>query len=115
MTDANLVLGRLGTDQPLGGDVGLDADAAHRVIDALATRMGRTLTDTALGILQVADNGMAQALRLVSIDRGHDPRDFALVAFGGAGPLHASALAKALSIKRVIVPIFPARSRPSAR
>ncbi len=107
VTDANVVLGRLSVDFPLAGDVQLDAEAAHRAVGRIAERMGRSVADVALGIIQIADNNMAQALRLVSIDRGHDPREFALIAFGGAGPLHAGSLARALSISQVVVPVFP--------
>lgn len=107
ITDANLVLGRLSDDLLLAGDVKLDRPGAEAALGRLAEQMGRSVEDVALGMVQIADNNMAQALRLVSIDCGHDPRDFALIAFGGAGPLHASSLARALAIRRVIVPVFP--------
>ena len=107
VTDANLLLGRLPDDLPLAGDLELDGQASERVIDELSAELGRDPADVALGILQIADNNMAQAVRLVTIDRGHDPRDFALIAFGGAGPLHAGAIARALSIRDVLVPVFP--------
>jgi N-methylhydantoinase A len=107
VTDANLVLGRLSPELPLAGDVDLHIEAADRTIGSLARSMGRSVEDVALGIVRIADNNMAQALRLVSVDRGHDPREFALIAFGGAGPLHATALARVLSIGEVIVPVFP--------
>jgi N-methylhydantoinase A len=107
VTDANLVLGRLGDDLPLAGDVALDRELAVAAIAPLAEALDRSVEDLALGIVEIADSNMAQALRLVSIDNGHDPRDFALIAFGGAGPLHASALARALGMTRVVVPRFP--------
>jgi N-methylhydantoinase A len=107
VTDANLVLGRLPHDLPLAGDLALDVEASERVIAALAAELERDPKEVALGILRIADNNMAQAVRLVTIDRGYDPREFALMAFGGAGPLHASAIARALSMRDVVVPIFP--------
>ncbi len=107
VTDANLVLGRLSDDLPLAGDVALHRDRAEAAIEPLARQLGRSVEDLALGIVEIADSNMAQALRLVSIDNGHDPRDFALIAFGGAGPLHASALARALGMRQVVVPRFP--------
>jgi len=107
VTDANLVLGRLGADLSLAGDVALDAGGARAAIGALATSMGMAPDDVAHGILEIADHNMAQELRLISIDRGLDPRDFTLMAFGGAGPLHATSLARALGMRHVIVPIFP--------
>jgi N-methylhydantoinase A len=107
VTDANLVLGRLSDDLPLAGDVALRRDLAEQAIAPLAAALDRSVEDLALGIVEIADSNMAQALRLVSIDNGHDPRDFALIAFGGAGPLHASALARALGMTQVVVPRFP--------
>ncbi len=107
VTDANLVLGRLSADLPLAGDVALDARAARTALGTLAGPLGITIEEVALGMLAIADNRMAQALRLVSIDRGHDPRDFALIGFGGAGPLHSGALARVLGVKRVVVPMLP--------
>ncbi len=107
VTDANLAIGRLGEDYPLAGDLFLNLEKAEKAIGTIARRMDLSKEETALGIIHIADNSMAQALRLVSIDRGFDPRDFTMIAFGGAGPLHASALARALSIGRVIVPVFP--------
>ena len=101
------MLGRLPHDLPLAGDLDLDVEASERVIGALAAELERDPEEVALGILRIADNNMAQAVRLVTIDRGYDPREFALMAFGGAGPLHASAIARALSMRDVVVPIFP--------
>jgi N-methylhydantoinase A len=107
VTDANLVLGRLGTEVALAGGVGLDRDAARRAVGTLVERMGGSVEEAAHGIVEIADHTMAQELRLISIDRGLDPRDFSLMAFGGAGPLHATSLARALGVRHVIVPIFP--------
>jgi N-methylhydantoinase A len=107
VTDANLVLGRLGADLSLAGGVTLDPAKASDAIGRLAESMGLGPEGVAHGILEIADNNMAQQLRLISIDRGLDPRDFTLMAFGGAGPLHATSLARALGMSRIIVPFFP--------
>src|ERR1700685_4240045 len=107
VTDANVLLGRLPAELPLAGDLALDGDASEEVTGVLARGLERDIEEVALGILRIADNNMAQAVRLVTIDSGHDPREFALMAFGGAGPLHASAIARALSIREVLVPVFP--------
>ncbi len=105
-TDANLILGRLGPTL-LGGALPLSREAAEGAVTKLASRLGLSLVDTAHAIIQVANANMANAIRLISIQRGYDPRDFALIAFGGAGPLHAVELARELSIPTVIVPEFP--------
>jgi N-methylhydantoinase A len=106
-TDANLVLGRLGGDL-VGGDLDLDLELARRAIaQKVAQPLGMDVESAAKAIISVANANMADAIRLVSITRGHDPRDFALVAFGGAGALHGAALAKELSIPAVIVPPHP--------
>jgi N-methylhydantoinase A len=106
VTDANLVLGRLPRDGFLNGRMKLDLDAATRAIEPLANSINRSVIETALGIVRVAESNMAQAIRAVTSRRGHDPRDFALVSFGGAGGLHACALAEQLEIPRVIVPPY---------
>ena len=106
VTDANLLLGRILPDAFLGGAMTLDAESARRVIEPLAAAMDKTMTETALGIVKVAEGNMAQAIRAVTARRGHDPRRFALVSFGGAGGLHACALAEALDIPRVLVPPY---------
>jgi N-methylhydantoinase A len=109
VTDANLLLGRLQPTRFLGGDFTLDLDRTRRITSEWLKRRGSRLTleKFAEGMIRVANATMEKAIRVVSIERGRDPRDFALVAFGGAGGLHACALAEALSIPHVIVPAFP--------
>ena len=109
VTDANVVLGRIGTTRKLGGAIQLDAGRARTAVADLAHRMGDTLSVEALadGIVRIAVARMTSAIREISIQRGHDPRDFTLVAFGGAGPMHALALAEEIGIPRVLVPRHP--------
>ena len=113
VTDANLVLGRFGGAQLLGGDFKLDEARSHAALAQLAREMSAASTrmttahEAALGVVRVVNAGMERALRVVSIERGFDPRGFALVSFGGAGGLHAVALAHSLRIPRVIVPRRP--------
>lgn len=105
--DANVVLGRL-SDKLAGGAIGLDKALAEAAIKKkVAEPLGLTVEEAALAILRVANANMADAVRLISIRRGYDPRDFALVVFGGAGPLHGAALAKDLTIPTVLVPPNP--------
>ena len=104
--DANLVLGRIGT-QLVGGAMTLDLAAAEPAVASIGAPLGLNAEDAALAIIQVANANMADAVRLISIRRGYDPRDFALVSFGGAGPLHGVALAKELAIPTVIIPPHP--------
>jgi N-methylhydantoinase A len=104
VTDANLLLGRLAPDSTLAGGVALDLEAARRAIDGLASSLGLDQLDTAEGIVRVADQEMVQALRVVTVERGIDPRRFALLPFGGAGPMHAAAIAAELGIGRVLCP-----------
>ncbi|MFQ5794997.1 MAG: hydantoinase/oxoprolinase family protein [Candidatus Bipolaricaulia bacterium] len=105
VTDAHLVLGRLNPEHPLGGMDRLDLDAAQQVIEErIATPLGMELEVAAQGILDVADAAMERAIRVISVERGYDPRDFVLLAFGGAGPLHAGHLADKLEIPTVIIP-----------
>jgi N-methylhydantoinase A len=107
VTDANVVLGHL-PPSLLGGEMSLDADAARTAVQRIADAMGLdTAEEAAEGILAIVNENMAGALRLVSVQRGHDPRDFALVAYGGAGPLHANAVAKLMGSFPVIVPPAP--------
>ena len=105
-TDANLVLGRLG-DELIGGAMRLDRPAAEGAVGRIAEPLGLDAAGAAHAILEVANANMADAVRLISIRRGYDPREFALVVFGGAGPLHGAALAKELSIPTVLVPPNP--------
>ena len=109
-TDANLVLGRLGAETRLAGRVALRPELAEQAIDRIAEPLGYSRAEAAAGILRVMRANMAGAIRLVSVKRGHDPRDFALVAFGGAGPLYAVELARELGIPEVIVPFRPGLS-----
>jgi N-methylhydantoinase A len=108
VTDANVVLGRLDPDRFLGGEMPLDVDAAAAGIEKeIASRLSMSIVDAAHGIVDIAMASMALAVRAVSIERGYDPREFALVAFGGAGPLHACAIARELHIPTVVIPLFP--------
>jgi N-methylhydantoinase A len=105
VTDADLVLGWLDADSPLAGGVRLDREAAERAVGDLAGELGLTLEEAAAGVARVASTEMAQAVRVVTVERGIDPREMALVAFGGAGPLHAAQIADELGMRRVIAPI----------
>jgi N-methylhydantoinase A len=107
VTDANLVLGRLHPDHFLGGAMRLDESRARKALTSVPTKSFATLEHLAEGILRVANARMESALRRVSVERGNDPRTFTLLAFGGAGPLHACALAEALGIRRVLIPSAP--------
>ena len=107
VTDANLVLGRLDEHDFLGGGLKLDAGAARKAVSQLATSLGLTLEETAEGILTIINNNMANAIRSRTVQKGIDPRGFALVAFGGAGPLHGAGVAALLEIPEVIVPPYP--------
>lgn len=107
VTDANVVLGRLLPGDFLGGAMTLDSAAAERVIAALAARLGLPLLDTAEGVLTILNANMANAIRTRTLQKGIDPRGFALVAMGGAGPLHGAEVAAMLAIPEVIVPPYP--------
>jgi N-methylhydantoinase A len=104
VTDANLMLGYLAPDSRLAGDVELDAEAARAAIGRLGEHLGLDEIETAEGIVRVANSEMARALRVVTVERGVDPRRFALMPFGGAGPMHAAALAAELDIDRILCP-----------
>lgn len=104
VTDADVVLGRLPTDVPLGGRIRLDADAARAAVAGLAHELGLGVRECAEGIITVAVQEMVRALRLVSVERGEDPREATLIAFGGAGPLHACPVADELGVRRVVAP-----------
>jgi N-methylhydantoinase A len=108
ITDANLLLGRLNPDFFLGGEISLDTESVREAIAArCAQPLGMDLLQAANGIVEIANAHMIDAVRLISIQRGYDPRDFVLVAFGGAGPLHANALARDLGIPTVLIPPNP--------
>jgi N-methylhydantoinase A len=106
VTDANLFLGRILSDQFLGGAMQIRTDLAASAIGELARQLGKSPLQTALGILHIAEANMAAAIRAVTSRRGHDPRQFTLVSFGGAGGLHACAIAASLDIPRVLIPPY---------
>ncbi len=106
VTDANLVLGRLRSDAFLGGAMPLDVEAAQRAVGNIARELNLSLEETAEGIIRLANEHMAHALRVMSVQRGIDPRQLALVSFGGAGGLHVCALAEALNMKQALVPVY---------
>lgn len=108
VTDCNLVLGYLDQGSLLGGRMSIDYDGAVAAIEEhLARPLGLTVQQAAASVIQIVNNAMSEALRIVSVQRGHDPREFGMVAFGGAGPLHAAALAEELDIPEVIIPPIP--------
>ena len=107
VTDANVVLGRLDPRALLGGTFPIDAAAARRAIATLADAVGGDVLRAAAGIVALVDAEMAKVLRIVSVERGYDPRDFTLVAFGGGGPLHACAVAGEIGVRTIVVPAWP--------
>jgi N-methylhydantoinase A len=107
VTDANLLLGRLAPDYFLGGRMRLDPSLAEAALQDLAGRAGMSTIDLASSIVEIANENMASAIKMVSLERGHDPRRFALFGFGGAGPLHAAAVARSLRMPRVLIPMYP--------
>jgi N-methylhydantoinase A len=107
VTDANVVLGTLDREHLLAGALPIDAGAAHAAVTRLGESLSLSPADVAEGILRIVSSNMEKAIRLISVARGYDPRDFTLVAFGGAGPLHAARLARDLNIPRVLVPRYP--------
>ncbi len=108
VTDCNLMLGYLGRQSLLGGEMQIDYEAAERAItEKLAKPLGLGATEAAAAVIDVVNHAMAEALKIVSVQRGHDPRGLTLAAFGGAGPLHAAALADELGIAEVICPPIP--------
>ena len=104
VTDANLVLGYLADGATLGGELTLDAGQAREALARVGARIGMDAVETAAGVVRVANAEMTKALRVISVERGLDPRRFALVAFGGAGPMHACALAEELDLTTILVP-----------
>ena len=124
MTDANVVLGRLNPSYFLGGEIGLDVEGARRAIEERCAKpLGLSVTEAANGIVEIANAAMVNALHLISVQRGYDPRDFVLVGFGGAGPVHANALARDAEMPTLLIPREPghllrhgpAHDRPQAR
>ncbi|MBK6321812.1 MAG: hydantoinase/oxoprolinase family protein [Burkholderiales bacterium] len=107
VTDANVVLGYLPSSSRLGGDMKIDRVLAEKAIQPIATALGKSIHETAEGIINIVNENMFGALRLVSIEQGYDPRDFALIGFGGAGPLHANALGRLTGSWPVIIPPGP--------
>jgi len=108
VTDAHLVLGRLDADNFLGGEMPLYTELSKKAIQRkISLPLNLTLEEAALGILDIANARMLRILRLISVERGYDPRDFTLIAYGGAGPLHATELAEKMSIKHIIIPRIP--------
>ncbi len=107
LTDANLLLGRLNAGNFAGGDIVLDVGRARAALEEVAEPLGRSVEETSDAIVQLANHNMVNALSVISVEQGIDPRDFALVAFGGAGALHAAGIAEILGIRRVLVPPYP--------
>jgi N-methylhydantoinase A len=107
VTDANLLLGRLDPDYFLAGRMRLDESPVSDAMEALGEPIGLEPLELAASIVEIANENMASAIKMVSLERGHDPRRFSLLAFGGAGPLHAAAVARVLGIPKVIVPQYP--------
>ena len=107
ITDANVALGRIAPDRFLGGEIKLDRDLAHGAVERLADQLGVGLYEAAEGVITIANASMARAIRSRTIEKGHDPRDFTLVAFGGAGSLHAAEVADSLGVPEVLIPPYP--------
>ena len=108
VTDANVVLGRLNPDYFLGGEIGLDVEGARRAIEERCAKpLGLDVTEAANGIVEIANAAMVNALHLISVQRGYDPRDFVLFGFGGAGPVHANALARDAEMPTLLIPRSP--------
>ncbi|WP_374818678.1 hydantoinase/oxoprolinase family protein [Brucella grignonensis] len=104
-TDANLYLGRIDADYFCGGEVVADMDALQTALTTLGERLDLSPVEAARGIVRIANHNMTNALKLISLNRGHDPRDFTLMAFGGGGGMHATALARDLGVSRVVIPV----------
>jgi N-methylhydantoinase A len=107
VTDANLVLGRLSSETKLAGRLTLDPEPARLAVERFGSKLGLNTRDAALGIVDIANSNMARAIRVMTVERGLDPRQFVLLPFGGAGPMHACELADGLGISHVLVPIAP--------
>jgi len=104
-TDANLLLGRINKDYFCGGEIKADMDAVEDAVSELGRKMKLSSIEIARGIVRIANSNMTNALKLISLNRGHDPRDFVLIAFGGGGGMHATALARELGIAKVVIPV----------
>jgi N-methylhydantoinase A len=107
LTDANLLLGRLNADSFAGGDIPLSVDLAREAMETVSGPLGQSIEETCDAIIQLANHNMVNALNVISVERGIDPREFALVAFGGAGALHTAGIAEILGAKTVLVPPYP--------
>ena len=107
VTDANLIAGRINPDYFLGGEIAVSVELAKQAMEPIAVALGVSVEDAALGVIRIANANMINALKLVSVRRGYDPRDFTLMAFGGGGAMHAAALAKELHVGRVLIPQAP--------
>jgi len=108
VTDANLVVGRINPDYFLGGEIKVSIEKARQSMQEIADFLGMSIEEAAMGVIRLADANMVNALKLVSVRRGYDPREFTMVAFGGGGSMHAAALARELRVKRILVPSEPA-------
>ena len=98
MTDCNLILGRIGPEYFLGGEMQLSVERAREAVRPVTAKLGHSVEQVARGVIRLANANMVNAIRLVSVRKGHDPREYALAAFGGGGPMHAAALARELRI-----------------
>ena len=107
VTDANLIAGRINPDYFLGGEIAVSVDLARQAMTPIAEALGVTVDEAALGVIRIANANMINALKLVSVRRGYDPRDFAMIAFGGGGGMHAAALASELRVGTVLIPPAP--------
>ena len=108
VTDANVLAGRINPRYFLGGEIPLNVELAERAMQPIASAFGLGVEEAAMGVIRLADSSMINALKLVSVRRGYDPRDFVLVAFGGGGAMHAGALIRELRVKKAIIPTDPA-------
>jgi N-methylhydantoinase A len=108
VTDANLVVGRINSEYFLGGEIKVSMDRARQSMREISDFFGMSVEEAAMGVIRLADANMVNALKLVSVRRGYDPREFTMVAFGGGGSMHAAALGRELRVKRIVVPMAPA-------
>jgi N-methylhydantoinase A len=107
VTDANLLVGRLNPDYFLGGELKVNVQKAVESIEPIARHFDMSVEEAALGVIRISDFGKINAIKLISVRRGYDPRDFTLVAFGGGGPMHAAAMMRELHCKKVVIPAYP--------